>query len=207
MTTELNTRKHYQCLHAFADGWEIEVHSEGEWKKIAFPTFDPILKYRVIPDKDGWFPWYGGKRPVDSAALIKYTTAERDYIEHGPCEAGSLYWGRGGPRQVILYRIVRVVEPDPYAELEAASVDPNKQIRICGGDWEPGCNLGTNEKFVKAVPRGPAKKTKKVKLVAWLGADNVLRHVVYGSKRIGSSKLFVLRVPSEDKEVEIEVDE
>jgi len=238
---EMENHKHHQCLHAFADGWEIELYSDGKWEKIAFPSFDPILEYRIVPNEGGWLPWYGGECPIDNATLVKYKVADNNYAVYGPYPASSLQWNRDYNKKIVSYRVVQVAEVDPYAELKAASVDPNKQIKAWGGDWEdsdytwtwsarpenyeirdkpckcgakttatcpgefePGCDLGANEKFVKVVPTIPAKKTKKVRLIAWLGADHVLRHVEEGFITTDGPYRDVFRVPSEDKEIEVE---
>lgn len=79
-----------------------------------------------------------------------------------------------------------------------------KTTATCPGEWEPGCDLGANEEFAKVAPTIPAKKTKKVRLIAWLGADHVLRHVEEGFITTDGPYRDVFRVPSEDKEIEVE---
>lgn len=72
-------------------------------------------------------------------------------------------------------------------------------LEVCPGKWEQGCDLAANEEFVTQV-----KKTKIVKLLAWIGADHILRYVEEGFNTTDGPYRDVRRVPSEDKEIEVE---
>ena len=62
-------------MRAHADGWAIEYkNSSGEWLKASGPSFSLGVGFRVIPDEDGWIPWYAhedAKCPVDDNTLIE----------------------------------------------------------------------------------------------------------------------------------------
>jgi len=62
----MKKHKHYQQMRAMADGWEVKVQrGNGFWALSSYITSDESLKYRIVPDKDGWIPWYRqeGARP------------------------------------------------------------------------------------------------------------------------------------------------
>ena len=66
----MTKHKHYYAIRAYADGWEIESKSSVGWEHIPRPFFDEDREYRVVPDKDGWLPWYGGKCPLDGTVMV-----------------------------------------------------------------------------------------------------------------------------------------
>jgi hypothetical protein len=80
---------HYQCIRAFADGWKIEASKQGLelYGSVAVPSFINDLDYRIIPDEDGWLPWYGGKEPpIDGPVDVKLadgTSNERGHLGTG----------------------------------------------------------------------------------------------------------------------------
>jgi len=126
--TERKRHVHYQCIRALADGWGIEYYfiPGDEWIKATHPLFNVNNEYRIIPDKDGWLPWYGGEEcplPEDTIIECKYILAVSSKVR-----AGAKNW-----QTSFLYRPV-----DPYAELKAAAKDPTKQISV-GGIWWYNC--------------------------------------------------------------------
>jgi hypothetical protein len=90
---------------------------------------------------------------------------------------------------------------DPYRELKAAAADPTKQIRINGGvDWIDAGEFNwtwTSSPSNYEIRDKPVEK-KKVKLLAWIN---------YGTLFWYTEDTDVqpswIRVPSEDKEVEV----
>ncbi len=111
--------KHYYCIRAYADGWEIESKSSVGWEHIPRPFFDRDREYRVVPDKDGWLPWYGGECPVAAGTMVdvryrrvlveeKAAYAHLSRWEHLPCDD-----------DIVAYRVVEEAKADPYAELKA----------------------------------------------------------------------------------------
>lgn len=52
---------HYQCRRAAVDGWTIEIYVEYEqqgWSVIYESVYNNNNKYRIVPDANGWLPWY-----------------------------------------------------------------------------------------------------------------------------------------------------
>lgn len=67
----MTKHEHYNSIRAFADGWGIELRdSDGDWRITKSPSFVDAYNYRVIPDADGWLPWYGEDCPVDPFAKV-----------------------------------------------------------------------------------------------------------------------------------------
>ena len=103
----------------------------------------------------------------------------------------------------------RIAEGDPYAELKAAAADPRKQIRdkVANTPWYDSTSYA-----VFALPashyeiRDKPKPPRKIKLLAWLGTDHVLRHVEEGYEVPYGFHADAQHVPAEDKEIEVEDD-
>jgi hypothetical protein len=91
--------------------------------------------------------------------------------------------------------------PDPYAELKKAAADPTKQIRCGGSLWfDAGSRSWTwCEPPEKYEIRDKPKPMKKVKMLAYAN-DMAMFWRTEDFPTITGWK----RVPSEDKEVEIE---
>jgi hypothetical protein len=92
-------------------------------------------------------------------------------------------------------------KPDPYAELKLAAADPTKQIRLGGGEWHDAGErvwlwVHTPDRY--QIRNKPAAK-RKVKLLAWLNSAGLVW--------TEDSKVHAIwiRVPSEDKEIEVEI--
>ena len=77
--TERKRRPHYQERRAHADGWEIEhrmITMQDGWRPVFnHPDFDnPNLEFHIVPDADGWLPWYGsedGKGPLEGNPMVE----------------------------------------------------------------------------------------------------------------------------------------
>lgn len=103
------------------------------------------------------------------------------------------------------YRIAE--EADPYAELKAAAADPTKQIRYkVNGVWMEWLDMTLLREWSWCYPpedyeiRDKPKSLRKVKLLAWF-SGSVLGWWT-GDKDMTGWK----RVPTEDKEIEVEDD-
>lgn len=96
----------------------------------------------------------------------------------------------------INYRIKQPV--DPYAELKTAAKDPTKQINCGACGWmDSGYKWLWNSPVEEYEIRDKPKPVKRVKLLAWLVMGQLLL-IEDGRTCIGR------RVPSEDKEIEVE---
>ena len=126
----MTKHKHYYAIHAYADGWKIESKSSVGWDYTSSPLFSELREYRVVPDEDGWLPWYGGECPVAAGTMVdvryrrvlveeKAAYAHLSRWEHLPCDD-----------DIVAYRVVKKAVADPYAELKAAAKDPTKQLRL-----------------------------------------------------------------------------
>ncbi len=78
-------RSHYQERRAHADGWEVEVYVSRE--KVGLPSSNPRwlgdLKYRIVPDADGWLPWYGttnGIGPFDDNPVVQVQFSDGEVL-------------------------------------------------------------------------------------------------------------------------------
>jgi len=177
-------RKHWYEIRAWADGWEIETQdAAGIWFSASAPSFYEKSKYRIVPNSEGWLPIY--PQPIDIPDGHKLENKTIDGI--------------------LCYRIIK---EDPYAELKAAAKDPTKQIRFLSGsckDWIDSNKDGTQWNF--SFPpenyeiRDKLKPTKKVKLLAWITDSGTFFRAIDGTY-VSS---FWKRVPSEDKEIEVEL--
>ena len=93
---------------------------------------------------------------------------------------------------------------DPYRKLKEAAADPTKQIRVNGGvGWVDAgeYNWVWSEPPEKYEIRDKPVKKRKIKLLAWL-VGGELR---WFSEDARISPQVWKRVPSEDKEVEVDV--
>ncbi len=198
----MTKHKHYYAIRAYVDGWKIESKSSGWWVPTSYPFFDGDREYRVVPDEDGWLPWYGGKCPLDGTVMV-----EVKYRHDIACEsdyAHLIHWGHlYTDGDVIAYRVIEE-KADPYAELKTAAKNPTKQIRYtfpngvsdgwhdCGFDWS----------FDKPPENYEIRsKPKKMKLLAYIdGVSGELLWRLEGYKVSSDWK----RAPSEDKEIEVE---
>ena len=129
--------KHNYYIRAFADGWALMqyIHAKKAWYPIDYPNFHPDAEYRVVPDEDGWLPWYGGKCPVAAMTVVEVRYKSGPSI--GVAEAHFIRWEYG---DVIAYRVIEE-KADPYAELKAAAKDPTKQIKYTYPDGDTsGCH-------------------------------------------------------------------
>lgn len=184
--------KHCYCIRAFGDGWKIEYKLGDSWRPAPGPLFGELTEYRVVPDENGWLPWYGGECPVDPGTVVETRVG---YCVGKSREAGDYVWGSS----ITAYRVIEE-KADPYAELKAAVKDPTKQIR-CGktGTWG---DAGTAWTFERPVQDYEIRnKPKKMKLLAYI--DEVSGELLW---RLEGYKLssYWKRVPSEDKEIEVE---
>lgn len=102
----MNKHKHYQTIRAYADGWKLEylAKTTNEWKAIVDPTFLQNYEYRIVPDEDGWIPWYGGECPVQAGVRVQIKFANGT----GESGAGSRLWWdhRGSEGDIYEYRII-----------------------------------------------------------------------------------------------------
>ncbi len=179
------------AIRAYADGWKIEhKRIDGSWVSCRYPFFFENWEYRVVPDENGWLPWYGGECPVDPDTVVE--------VMMRPCagesgKASNYSWGS----IITAYRVIEE-KVDPYAKLKAAAKDPTKQIR-CGGAWADAGTLWTwNRPVWKYEIRN---KPTKMKLRAWV----YLKSGNLTWKKEGHSLPSEWkRVPSEDKEIEVE---
>jgi hypothetical protein len=220
--------KHYYCIRAFGDGWKIETDYGDEiWVPADNPRFSASCKYRVVPDEDGWLPWYGGECPVAAGTMVdvryrrvlgagkggvptglvelphrvqllaaeeKAVYAHLSRWEHLPCDD-----------DIVAYRIVEEAKVDPYAELRAAAKDPNKEIAIRGHEVTLGWHSGKYWKFDRPVEDYVVRdKPKKIKLLAWVEANGNLNWRKEGYEYGPCWTLIWKRIPSEDKEIEVE---
>jgi hypothetical protein len=65
LPTPKTKRSHYQERRAHADGYEIEVLDIGnKWSHINDPRFQDDTKYRIVPDTNGWLPYYATEDSV-----------------------------------------------------------------------------------------------------------------------------------------------
>ncbi len=104
----MTKHKHYYAIRAYADGWKIECISldTKKWVSVERPIFNEDVAYRVVPDENGWLPWYGGKCPLDGTVMVevKYRhdiAGESDY-------AHLIRWGHlYTAGDVIAYRVTR----------------------------------------------------------------------------------------------------
>jgi hypothetical protein len=96
--------KHYQAIRAYADGWDIEVKHWGsdKWSSASGPYFEKRNEYRIVPDEDGWIPWYGGdKPPIDGLVDLKFLDKN---VSNGR-QSENLEWAkRGWAGDIIAYR-------------------------------------------------------------------------------------------------------
>ncbi len=190
--------KHYYCIRAYADGWKIEylASSNNKWYPSEHPEFAKNLAYRVVPDEDGWLPWYGGECPVDPGTVVETRVG---YCVGKSRKAGDYIWGSS----ITAYRVIEE-KADPYAELKAAAKDPTKQIKYTFPDGATnGWHDYNHDWSFHGLLSGyeVRDKPKKLKLLAWFypkSGDLTWKKEGY------PLSCEWKRVPSEDKEIEVE---
>ncbi len=202
----MTKHKHYYAIRAYADGWKIECISldTKKWVSVERPIFNEDVAYRVVPDENGWLPWYGGKCPLDGTVMVevKYRhdiAGESDY-------AHLIHWGHlYTDGDVIAYRVIEE-KADPYAELKAAAKDPTKQIRYTfpngvSDGWHDYNHCWSFNGLLSGYEIRDKPKKPKMKLLAYI--DGVSGELLW---RLEGYKVspYWKRAPSEDKEIEVE---
>ena len=103
----MKKHKHYQQIRAYADKWDIEYkESSGVWLPTICPDFGPDTFYRVVPDADGWIPWYaheGAGCPVEGDTIVE--AALNDRTGYGSCPASQRNWTEDST--ITKYRIMK----------------------------------------------------------------------------------------------------
>lgn len=202
----MTKHKHYYCIRAFADGWKIEylASSDNKWYPSEYPEFAKNLAYRVVPDENGWLPWYGGKCPVAAGTMVD-VRYRRVLVEEKAVYAHLSRWAHlPCDDDIVAYRIVEEAKVDPYAELKAAAKDPTKQIKYTFPDGaSDGWHDYDHDWSFQGLLSGYEirNKPKKMKLLAYVditGGDLLWR--LEGYQMSEQRK----RAPSEDKEIEVE---
>lgn len=104
LPTPKQRRNHYQERRAHADGWDIEVSGiTPHWDKALSPNFDydPTYAYRIVPDANGWLPWYPASdddlaaRPVDMTLKVDVIWTDKDgNTSYATDLAGVIYFGQ-----------------------------------------------------------------------------------------------------------------
>jgi hypothetical protein len=98
LPTPKQRHKHYQCIMALANGWRVEcLQVDGKWLKIIWPNFSVDCEYRIVPDENGWLPWYATEDsvcPVDGNVTVDYRTTNSLHITMH-LEARELNWSAG----------------------------------------------------------------------------------------------------------------
>lgn len=97
LPTSKQRGKHYQCQRAKADGWGIEMllHSVNSWVGLSSPSFIDSCEYRIVPDENGWLPWYATEDrvcPVEHSLVIDVLWGMKD-LTISTHEAGGISWG------------------------------------------------------------------------------------------------------------------
>lgn len=111
--TERQRRPHYQERRAHADGWDIEVWNtiSKMWRPCEVPYFVTSCKYRIVPDADGWLPWYaheGAVCPVPEG--VAYEVRHRNgIISDSACK---LWWDTKSHvnTHIVAYHIIEEVK-------------------------------------------------------------------------------------------------
>lgn len=199
----MTKHKHYYAIRAFADGWKIQwKYAEGElWRsnKIGPTWNDPSLIVEVIPDSEGWLPYY----PECPLPVADYEYQFNSGKKFTNPRLALIDW-----RDVSKYRQLKTV--DPYAELKAAAKDPTKEISLKGVAKEIlGWHSGDYWNFdlpPEAYEIRDKPKTRKVKYEAWESSSGQLllyREGFIKALSYDGGKAWIRR-PSEDKEVEVE---
>jgi len=107
---------------------------------------------------------------------------------------------------VIAYRVIEE-KADPYAELKAAAKDPTKQIKYTypDGDTSGWHDYNHDWSFQGLLSGYEIRdKPKKIKLLAWVEANGNLNWRTEGYEYGPCWTLIWKRIPSEDKEIEVE---
>lgn len=93
--------KHRYEIHAWADGWKLEAaNNSHSWVAAKHPTFGDEVQYRVVPDEDGWLPWYS------CAPIPTPSQSERVELLLGDGHVVPFCW-LAARRNVVAYRVVR----------------------------------------------------------------------------------------------------
>lgn len=125
----MNKHKHFQQIRAFADGWAIEfLDAVKGWVQISNPSFVASCEYRVIPDAEGWLPWYGGECPVSKAQKVKVKFKDGSAGER---LSSSVGWS---DHNLIAYKLVE---------------EPKQKVKMC--QWVVAVPEGTPYAYVTSL--------------------------------------------------------
>lgn len=112
----MQKHKHYQELRAFADGWKVEFaypDYPNDWYQTFSPDFVQSLLFRIVPDTEGWLPWYGGyEAPIEGPVDVVFWNGAKDL---GGCK--NWRWEHGNDvDDIIKYRPHKEKEEEKPAE-------------------------------------------------------------------------------------------
>jgi len=156
-----NIGPHYQCKRAFADGWEIEWFDCGSWGVITNPVFEETCEYRVVPDEDGWLPWYaheGAVCPVADNARVQITG------QIGSIAACSVVWHEWNG----MYRVIKEAEKPESSDFESwvtrtlDDIDPSWREEV--GMTTPHCAVAAIRRLADKRGYVPVEKLPSVNL-------------------------------------------
>ena len=121
----MSKQKYYQQIRAYADRHRIEMRigTEKEWEEHRYHAFVDDLEYRIIPDSEGWIPFYAHEEsdcPVDPEQIVEALISHNGetFKTTIPSLAGDLDWGNITDYPITRYRLVE--EVDLYKDLKAA---------------------------------------------------------------------------------------
>lgn len=109
----MNKHKHYQTIRAYADGWKLEylAKTTNEWKAIVDPTFLQNYEYRIVPDENGWLPWYGGDDISSYPVMVKFRDGGL-LLARNPQD---IAWN---DINIIAYRVTEEAKPQPKKKVK-----------------------------------------------------------------------------------------
>jgi len=90
-------RNHYQARRAHADGWEVEYMFEGLWDTILNPSFMLNTEYRIVPDANGWIPFYATEDsvcPVEGVVVDLVCVYNDELTEAASMPSNQATWNK-----------------------------------------------------------------------------------------------------------------
>lgn len=99
---------HYQILRALADSYEIEWYDplHKAWQANTNHFFSPSTEFRIVPDAEGWVPYYceEGSRPINASTVVEVRCREGSGDIRKACKFN---WFDIGVGSITHYRVLR----------------------------------------------------------------------------------------------------
>ena len=207
---------HTQTIKAYKDGWKIRLTLSG--KIVEYPVFNTKVAYEVVPDDEGWRPWYptkDSKCPVEPECTVVYemNIGTTYTAVAGTLDWSNLDWTNMGDYHIIRYKAVADdVAPEPEYDIcistQRQGTCEGHSSGISATSYDEHSThlnrIAARDMVLEQLEAVPAEEqdTKEVKMLAYLATyQGGSMEIKYFTEDATDIHPTFKRVPAEDKVV------